>query len=98
MTKTKGHDAVPAMTRRHFLERFGAVGGSTLVMGAMSSWELLGAQAAPLSVSAQLTRDTLSQPLGPRLLLCHGSTVRHGLTRSKTALHAVMQVLNGSVE
>ncbi|MGH2361458.1 MAG: flavin monoamine oxidase family protein, partial [bacterium] len=39
-----------AMTRRHFLERFGAVGGSTLVMGAMSSWELMGAQAGPRPV------------------------------------------------
>lgn len=38
------------MTRRHFLERFGAVGGSTLVMGAMTSWDLMGAQAGPRPV------------------------------------------------
>jgi monoamine oxidase len=35
------------MTRRDFLERFGMVGGSTLVMTAMNSWELLGGQAGP---------------------------------------------------
>jgi hypothetical protein len=31
-------DGVIPMTRRGFLERFGAVGGSTLVMSAMASW------------------------------------------------------------
>jgi monoamine oxidase len=35
-----------SMTRRHFLERFGAVGGTTLVMGAMTSWELMAQQVA----------------------------------------------------
>lgn len=33
------------LTRRSFLERFGMVGGSALVMSAMHQWELLGAQA-----------------------------------------------------
>src|SRR5687768_14408806 len=50
MTKIRRPGNVPAMTRRHFLERFGAVGGSTLVMGAMTSWELMGAQAGPRPV------------------------------------------------
>lgn len=36
-----------SLTRRGFLERFGMVGGSALVMSAMQSWELLGAQAGP---------------------------------------------------
>lgn len=34
------------MTRRNFLERFGAVGGTTLVMGAMTAWDLMAAQGA----------------------------------------------------
>jgi monoamine oxidase len=38
------------MTRRHFLERLGLVGGSSVVMGAMNSWELMGAQAGPRPV------------------------------------------------
>lgn len=33
------------LTRRGFLERFGMVGGSALVMSAMHQWQLLGAQA-----------------------------------------------------
>lgn len=33
------------LTRRTFLERFGLVGGSAMVMAAMHQWELLGAQA-----------------------------------------------------
>ena len=40
-------DGVIPMTRRGFLERFGAVDGSTLVMSAMASWDLLGEQAGP---------------------------------------------------
>ncbi|MGE3957788.1 MAG: flavin monoamine oxidase family protein [Vicinamibacterales bacterium] len=46
MTLKKTDDIGP-MTRRSFLERFGMVGGSALVMSAMHSWELLGAQAGP---------------------------------------------------
>jgi monoamine oxidase len=42
-------DGVP-WTRRDFLERFGVAGGTALVMSAMSSWELLGAQAGPRPV------------------------------------------------
>jgi monoamine oxidase len=34
-------------TRRSFLERFGLVGGSALVMSAMRSWDLMAAQAGP---------------------------------------------------
>lgn len=34
-----------AMTRRNFLERFGMVGGSALVMGVMSQWDLMAGQA-----------------------------------------------------
>lgn len=47
ITKQADPDDFSAMTRRHFLERFGMVGGSALVMSAMTSWELLGAQAGP---------------------------------------------------
>ena len=35
MTLKKSDDVAAAMTRRNFLERFGMVGGSTLVMSAM---------------------------------------------------------------
>jgi monoamine oxidase len=44
--KTTGDGSAP-LTRRGFLERFGLVGGSALVMSAMQSWDLLGAQAGP---------------------------------------------------
>jgi hypothetical protein len=43
--KNAGDANGTALTRRSFLERFGMVGGSTLVMSAMRSWDLLGAQA-----------------------------------------------------
>ena len=35
------------MTRRQFLRRFGAVGGSSLVLGAMDAWALAGQPAGP---------------------------------------------------
>ena len=35
----------PALTRRRFLEQLGAVGGSSLVMSAMSSWDLMAGSA-----------------------------------------------------
>jgi monoamine oxidase len=38
------------LTRRGFLERLGMVGGSTLVMNAMRSWDLMAAQAGPKPV------------------------------------------------
>lgn len=48
MTLNKTHDIeTGSLTRRGFLERFGLVGGSALVMSAMHSWDLLGAQAGP---------------------------------------------------
>ena len=36
-----------SLTRRRFLEHLGAVGGSSLVMTAMSSWDLMAGQAGP---------------------------------------------------
>jgi monoamine oxidase len=35
------HTSRPALTRRSFLEHLGAVGGSSLVMTALSSWDLM---------------------------------------------------------
>src|SRR6476620_11623752 len=35
----------PVLTRRRFLERLGAVGGSSLLMTAMQSWDLMAGQA-----------------------------------------------------
>ena len=37
-------------TRREFLERFGLVGGSALLMSAMRSWQLMGQEAGPKPV------------------------------------------------
>jgi monoamine oxidase len=53
-----------SMTRRHFLERFGAVGGSTLVMSAMASWDLMGAQAGPRPVLTGKANGTKVLVLG----------------------------------
>ena len=41
------HGGLRPVTRRTFLEQFGLVGGSALVMSAMRSWELMAAQAGP---------------------------------------------------
>ena len=41
----KSQTEVPALTRRRFLEQLGAIGGSSLVMTAMSSWDLMAGQA-----------------------------------------------------
>jgi monoamine oxidase len=41
----KKQSDVPALTRRGFLEQCGFVGGSALVMAAMSSWDLMAGQA-----------------------------------------------------
>jgi monoamine oxidase len=49
LTDTEGGGSFP-LTRRGFLERFGLVGGSTLVMSAMRSWDLMAAQAGPRPV------------------------------------------------
>src|SRR6476620_2829003 len=39
------HTSRPHLTRRRFLEQLGAVGGSSLVMTAMQSWDLMAGQA-----------------------------------------------------
>lgn len=49
-TNDSGRAAVLPLTRRGFLEQFGMVGGSALVMSAMRSWDLLAAQAGPRPV------------------------------------------------
>jgi monoamine oxidase len=38
-------DSLPVLTRRRFLEHLGAIGGSSLVMSAMTSWDLMAGQA-----------------------------------------------------
>jgi monoamine oxidase len=42
--KQSSPDDLSTLTRRHFLERFGMVGGSALVMAAMRSWDLMAQQ------------------------------------------------------
>ena len=48
--KQSGNGDGPSLTRRSFLEQFGLVGGSALVMTAMRSWDLMAAQAGPRPV------------------------------------------------
>ena len=38
--------SLSALTRRRFLEQLGLVGGTSLVMSAMTSWDLMAGQAA----------------------------------------------------
>jgi monoamine oxidase len=52
------------LTRRTFLEQFGAVGGSTLVMTAMRSWDLMAAQAGPRPVLSGRAKGTKIVVLG----------------------------------
>jgi monoamine oxidase len=52
------------LTRRTFLEQFGLVGGSTLVMTAMRSWELMAAQAGPRPVLSGRANGTKVVILG----------------------------------
>ena len=49
MTQKSSDTGSAPLTRRSFLEQFGLVGGSTLVMSAMRSWDLM-AQAGPRPV------------------------------------------------
>ena len=53
-----------SLTRRTFLEQFGLVGGSTLVMTAMRSWELMAAQAGPRPVLSGRANGTKVVILG----------------------------------
>ncbi|MEO8679390.1 MAG: FAD-dependent oxidoreductase [Vicinamibacterales bacterium] len=52
MTTHRSPAARPALTRRGFLEQLGAIGGSSLVMSAMSSWDLM---AEPAGQRPELT-------------------------------------------
>jgi len=45
MPKKSSTASLPALTRRRFLEQLGAVGGSSLIMTAMTSWDLMAGQA-----------------------------------------------------
>src|SRR5712691_13095902 len=45
MPKKRSTIAPPALTRRRFLEQLGVVGGSSLIMTAMTSWDLMAGQA-----------------------------------------------------
>ena len=57
------HDRRP-WTRRDFLERVGVTGGTALVMSAMNSWELLGAQAGPRPILTGRPKGTKVIVLG----------------------------------
>ena len=55
------------MTRRQLLQRFGAVGGSSLVMGAMGAWDLMGPPSGPRPVLKGTRPDTKVIVLGAGL-------------------------------
>jgi monoamine oxidase len=63
-TKDSGRAAALPLTRRGFLEQFGMVGGSALVMSAMRSWDLLAAQAGPKPVLSGRASGTKVVVLG----------------------------------
>jgi monoamine oxidase len=52
------------LTRRDVLKRFGAIGGSSLVLGAMDAWELMGAPSRPRPVLSGTRPDTRVIVLG----------------------------------
>ena len=65
MSSRKGRSDSDVITRRHILQAFAAVGGSSLVMGAMESWGLMGASVA--------RRPTLQgRPQGTRVVVLGG--------------------------
>ena len=63
MTEKTSDTGSAALTRRNFLEQFGLVGGSTLVMSAMRSWDLM-AQAGPRPVLSGRPNGTKVVVLG----------------------------------
>jgi monoamine oxidase len=63
MTLKPSGNAWP-LTRRRFLEQFGLVGGSALVMSAMRSWDLMAAQAGPRPVLTGRANGTKVVVLG----------------------------------
>ena len=65
MSSRKGCSDRDVITRRHLLQAFAAFGGSSLVMGAMESWGLMGASGA--------RRPTLQgRPQGTRVIVLGG--------------------------
>lgn len=65
MSKQSSGTAFPALTRRRFLEQLGAVGGSSLVMSAMSSWDLMAG-------SAGQKPELSGRPAGAKVLILGG--------------------------
>ena len=63
MTEKTSDTGSAALTRRDFLEQFGLVGGSTLVMSAMRSWDLM-AQAGPRPILSGRPNGTKVVVLG----------------------------------
>ena len=60
----KRHLDPSLLTRRQVLQRFGMVGPSSLVMGALNSWDLMGAPAGPRPVLEGMQPDTRVIVLG----------------------------------
>ena len=64
MPKKSPGPAFPVLTRRRFLEQLGLVGGSSLVMTAMTSWDLMAGQAGRARSSAASPRSAKVVVLG----------------------------------
>ena len=55
------------LTRRDVLERLGLIGGSSLMIGAMDAWDLMGEPSRPRPVLTGTPPDTRSrEPVTPR--------------------------------
>lgn len=65
MSRHSPRASFPALTRRRFLEQLGAVGGSSLVMSAMSSWDLMAG-------SAGQRPDLTGRPAKAKVLILGG--------------------------
>src|SRR5258705_7811596 len=73
MSKKRSTSEPLALTRRRFLEQLGVVGGSSLVMTAMTSLDLMAGQAG--------ARPALSGRPGPAKVLVLGARVSRLLVR-----------------
>jgi len=98
--------APPALTRRRFLGRRGAVGGSSLVMTAMSSWELMAGAAGqrpalegrprhatetPTLVRMETLRRATLYAAGDQAAGSRSSRSARGRTRSRPAASAALK-------
>src|ERR1700677_4812538 len=78
MTTTRSSRFLSSPTRRRFLGHLGAVGGSSLVMSALSSWDLMAADAGKRPVLSGRPRNAKVLVLGAGV---SGLTLGYELSR-----------------